>query len=84
MTTTFYNPKWVETLRQIHKEMMDEKALYEELSDEHELTDAEMFAMGHYFERGISEQATDDTGNHQNDDSEKNYHQQSGLSGRSL
>ncbi len=59
MTTTFHNPQWLEALRQLHKEMMDEKAIYEELSDDQELTDAEMFAMGHYFERGNDEGTAD-------------------------
>lgn len=46
----FYNPIWQEKLRQVHKEMMDEKAFFEEMSDDIELTESDVFAMAHYFE----------------------------------
>ena len=61
MTSTFFNKQWVETLRAIHKEMMDEKALFEELSDEaDELTESDKFKMYHYFSEGENDESDDE------------------------
>lgn len=47
----FFSNKFIEALRLVHKEMMDEKALLDEMSDEFELTESDIFAMYHYFEK---------------------------------
>ena len=50
----WHDTKWQELVRSTHQEMMNENALYEELSDESEMTDEQW---GEYFKyhRGLDE-----------------------------